>query len=199
MQSETCQRAPTAGQQHNDAALSDGVNRQSRRELPDDRGLFAHTRIAELFRRNTMAPKFLKLFAIPAGCGLLIAAASTAPTIAAAQNAQARQLPEVIVEAGPVNRAVVGRSRTTNAPVESVTVDYHVRYSDLDLVKHSDVMMLHQRVEMAARQACEDLDKLYPLERSRNQTRTCTDEAVRSANQQIEQAITSAQGRRGSH
>lgn len=106
-------------------------------------------------------------------------------------------LPEILIEAGPVNRSVVGRSSSTDAPIESVTVDYHVRYSDLDLVKHADVLALRERIETAARDACGELDKLFPLERSSSQTRTCTRNAINGASEQVQHAIVMAQNEQG--
>ncbi|HTT06386.1 MAG TPA: UrcA family protein [Steroidobacteraceae bacterium] len=106
---------------------------------------------------------------------------------------QSEQLPEVVVEAGPVNRSVVGRSLTTGAPIELVKVDYHVRYADLDLVKHADVMSLQDRIETAARAACGQLDELFPLDGLDRQTRDCVQDAIRAAGPQIQQAIAGAQ------
>lgn len=113
---------------------------------------------------------------------------------AALQNlALAAPLSEVVIEAGPINRTVVGRSATTGAPIESITVDHRVDYSDLDLVKHVDVLTLQQRVEMAARDACAQLDEVFPIGSSYHQTRTCIEEAIHGASQAVQQAITSAQ------
>lgn len=131
---------------------------------------------------------------------LLIAAAAIAgPAMAAERSApaeqveQSEQLPEVVVEAGPINRSVVGRALATGAPIELVTVDYHVRYADLDLVKHADVMTLQDRIETAAKAACGQLDELFPFAESYPQTRDCVQDAVRAAGPQIQQAIAGAQ------
>lgn len=124
---------------------------------------------------------------------LITAAVALLGTGAALQNlALAEPLPEVVIEAGAINHTVVGRSLTTNAPIESTTVDHRVGYSDLDLIRHADVLTLQQRVEMAARDACGRLDDLFPVGSSDQQTRSCIDEAVRGASQQVQQAISSA-------
>lgn len=113
---------------------------------------------------------------------------------AALQNlAVAEPVSEVVVEAGPINRTVVGRAPMTNAPIERITVDHRVDYSDLDLIKHADVQALQQRIEMAAREACGQLDELFPIGSSGHQTRTCIEDAVDGASQQVQQAITGAQ------
>lgn len=104
----------------------------------------------------------------------------------------AEQLPEIVVQAGPVTKTVVGRAYGSGAPIEKVTVDYHVSYSDLDLVKHADVLALNQRVEGAAHDACQQLDDLYPLERPK--LRECTADAIHGASEQVQKAIAAAQG-----
>ncbi|HEY7929963.1 MAG TPA: UrcA family protein [Steroidobacteraceae bacterium] len=135
-----------------------------------------------------------------ASAALLIAAAAIAgPAMAAERSVadeqieQSEQLPEVVVEAGPINRSVVGRALASGAPIELVTVDYHVRYSDLDLVKQADLMTLQERIETAARSACGQLDELFPLDESQRQTGDCIQDAVRAAGPQIQQAIAGAQ------
>lgn len=137
-------------------------------------------------------PKALAIASIP--LALLIGGVGVAEAPAESEHPI---LPEILIEAGPVNRNVVGRSSSTNAPIESVTVDYHVRYSDLDLVKHADVLKLHERIETAARDACGELDKLFPFERSTSQTRTCTRNAINGASEQIQHAIAMAQNVQG--
>jgi len=121
-----------------------------------------------------------------------VAVLATALGLAATAMA-AGQLPEVVVEAGPTHKAVVGRSFTTGAPIELVTVDYHVKYSDLDLQKHTDVVKFHTRVESAARDACRQLDELYPIEKPR--VSTCTQDAVKAAAPQVQAAIAAASDR----
>lgn len=113
-------------------------------------------------------------------------------------SAQDELLPEVVVEAGPVTRSIVGRSLATNMPIERSAVDYHVSYSDLDLTRHADVLTLQDRVGTAARSACGQLDELFPLDSNAlRQTSTCVEDAVRGAAAQIEQAI--ARGQQETH
>jgi len=108
-------------------------------------------------------------------------------------SAQEEVLPEVVVEAGPVTKTVVGRSMFTGAPVERTAVDYHVSYADLDLVKHADVLTLQRRIEDAASSACGQIDELFPLDKSYEETHDCRASAVRSAAPQLQQAIEDAQ------
>jgi len=122
-----------------------------------------------------------------------VTVAVLATTLGFAATAMAAgELPEVTVEAGQTQKTVVGRSRSTNAPIELVTVDYHVRYSDLDLHKHADVLRFHSRVETAARDACRQLDELYPIEKP--QIKTCTHDAIQGASQQVQAAVAAAGG-----
>jgi UrcA family protein len=121
------------------------------------------------------------------GAALSVAVGMSAATLAA------EELSEVLVQAGPVTKTVVGRAYGSGAPIEKVTVDYHVSYADLDLVKHADVLTLNQRVEGAAHDACQQLDELYPLERSKQ--RECMSDAIHGASDQIQKAITAAHNR----
>ncbi|HEX4051287.1 MAG TPA: UrcA family protein [Steroidobacteraceae bacterium] len=133
--------------------------------------------------RNTLVTTAVTLIA-----GLGIAGASIAVAAPAVN-----ELPEVVVEAGPAIKTIVGQAYGTGAPIEKTTMDYHVSYADLDLVKHADVLELNKRVETAAHTACQQLDELNPIERPK--LRSCMDDAVRGASQQIREAITSAQAR----
>lgn len=124
------------------------------------------------------------------------AAAVTAALGMSAAAVAADELNEIIVEAQPLAQStVVGRSLTTGAPIVSVTVDYHVSYADLDLVKHADVLTLNKRVEGAAHDACRQLDELYPIEDP--QAQQCATQAIKSASEQVQKAITAAQDRTG--
>lgn len=125
---------------------------------------------------------------------MAIAATGVAVSMALGFSAMAmaaNELPEIVVEAGPVSKTVVGRAFGSGAPIEKVSVDYHVSYADLDLVKHADVLTLNKRVEDAAHDACQQLDKLYPIERPKLQE--CMHDAVRAATEGVQSAISAAQ------
>jgi len=129
----------------------------------------------------------------------LLAIAATAAAVSAVLSMStatfaAEELNEVTVQAKPLTKTtVVGLSLTTGAPIKSVTVDYHVSYADLDLVKHADVLTLNKRVEGAAHDACRQLDELYPVESPK--LRECTADAVSGASEQVQSAIAAAQNR----
>jgi UrcA family protein len=131
-----------------------------------------------------------KLIAI-AATGAVGAALVVSTAVLAAEELQ--ELPEIVVQAGPVTKTVVGRAYGSGAPIEKVTVDYHVSYADLDLVKHADVLTLNKRVEGAAHDACQQLDELYPIERPK--MRECTADAIHAASEQVQKAIAASQSR----
>jgi UrcA family protein len=124
------------------------------------------------------AAKFA-LFAIGVG----LAGAATA----------AQQLEEITVEGSRMTKEVVGRSSSTGAPIELVTLVRHASYSDLDLSTHNGALELQKRVELTAKAACKELDELFPFNVSSNGTRSCVDKAVRSAKAQVQAAIKSAE------
>ena len=102
----------------------------------------------------------------------------------------AEGLDEVTVEAKPIpSRSVVGRTHS-GLPIEEVTLDHHISYSDLDLVTHAGVMELHSRVQKAAKEACNQLDQLFPTQAAK--ARECTEQASHDASDQVQNAIASA-------
>lgn len=95
--------------------------------------------------------------------GLLILAMSVASNVVLSEDLQ-----EVIVTAtrpglAAVAKNVVGRSSTTGAPVENLTLTWSVGHSDLDLSKHTDAVELERRIHARAKAVCDELDRLLPL------------------------------------
>lgn len=107
-------------------------------------------------------------------------------TAALADNA----METIVVRAEAMTKTVVGRT-TIGAPIEEVTLIHRVSYADLDLATHSGAMALKRRVRETARLACEQLDKLYPLEEK--QEPACIQDALHGAQSQIDEAIASAE------
>ena len=121
-----------------------------------------------LKRRNRIA---LPVAAIPAMALCLLA-----PTTSFAAESDAPA--HVIVEAARVTRKVVGRT-DIGAPIELMSLRAHVKYSDLDLATSAGAAALKGRVSEAARLACLDLDKMYPLlEPDPECARRATDDAA---------------------
>jgi UrcA family protein len=115
--------------------------------------------------------------------GVALAGAATA----------AQQLEPITVEGSRMTKEVVGRSSSTGARIELVTLVRHASYSDLDLSTHSGAVELQERVELTAKAACKELDELFPFNVSSNDTRSCVNKAVRSAKAQVQAAIKSAE------
>lgn len=63
-----------------------------------------------------------------------------------------------------------------------------VRYADLDLTKEADAARLLIRVDFAARYACKQLDRLYPLDPDAN----CLERAITNATPRAKAAIAAA-------
>jgi UrcA family protein len=102
----------------------------------------------------------------------------------------AEELEEVTVEAKPIpSRNIVGRTHS-GLPIEQVTLDHHVSYADLDLVTHAGAMELHSRVQKAAKEACDQLDMVFPTQAA--MARECTAQAIHDAADQVQNAIAAA-------
>ena len=124
--------------------------------------------------------------------GVLIAL--SALFAAAAANAVDTQVTgEVTVQAERPTTKVVGRSQT-GAPVLLSSVQYRVSYSDLELSDPSNAKVLKTRVREAARNACADLSKLYPV--STTGSSDCSAKAEERAMAQVLSAIAAAEARK---
>jgi len=128
--------------------------------------------------------------------GALLACLSLAPVCAAAAQ-QDSPVPQVTIQASHnVTRKIVGRSYT-GIPIELVQLTRHVGYGDLDLAMTSGATELDNRIKATAREACKQLDTLYPLDFSDTSDRQCVRDAVDGAMAQAKQAITAAEQRHG--
>lgn len=90
--------------------------------------------------------------------GLLVANSS-----AIAQPADG-SAPQITVTGSRVVKQTIGRSATTGAAIEVVKIGREVSYGDLNLSTHAGVTKLEDRVKATAKDLCEELNKLYPLE-----------------------------------
>lgn len=95
----------------------------------------------------------------------------------------------VTVRAERATEKVVGRT-SSGMPVVIYELGYRVSYGDLDLATRSGADALKQRVREAAKSACTDLDKLYPLEAP---DRYCAIKAADDAMSQVNAAVDAAQ------
>jgi UrcA family protein len=99
---------------------------------------------------------------------------------------------DVTVQAERPTTKVVGR--TAFAPVILATVQYRISYSDLDLSIPTNAQLLKDRVRDAAREACKDLDKLYPITTSSSSE--CLRKTEQNATPQVLSAIAAAEARK---
>lgn len=99
-------------------------------------------------------------------------------------------LDEITVVAPRLVKRTVGRT-AVGAKVELISLTRHVVYTDLNLVRHADVMTLEQRVDDVAKEACEQLAQMYPL--SDPSTPNCVEQALRSAKAQVDQVVAAAE------
>lgn len=82
---------------------------------------------------------------------------------AAAQTAEALDGPEIVVEAPRAVPLEGTRSPYTGASTIVTTVRISALYGDLDLADPQDSARLMVRLDRVARDACGQLDRLYPL------------------------------------
>ena len=76
-----------------------------------------------------------------------------------------------------------GRSSTTGAPIREVRTSRLVSYRDLDIYSDWGARELHWRIELAAHDACSELDERYPI--GDPDVGDCVSEAVRNAEHQL--------------
>lgn len=76
----------------------------------------------------------------------------------------AQTVGELTVTAPRVVHQQVGRSSITGAPIELISLSRQVNFGDLDLTTDSGAQTLNGRVMDTAKQACAELENLYPLD-----------------------------------
>jgi UrcA family protein len=105
------------------------------------------------------------------------------------------EMPKITVEADHVvQKRQVGRTYT-GIPIEEVSLTRHVGFRDLDLNSPSGRAELDKRINDVAKEACKQLQQLYPLEQWETDTDTCIANAVKNAKAQ-EQAIVASYQRK---
>jgi len=114
-----------------------------------------------------------------AGIGLAILAGPAA----------AQPTEEITITAPRVIHEQVGRSPSTGAAIERISLTRQVSYADLDLTKPAGAAELEKRVGDTAKEACKQLDSLYPLA---PKDPTCIDKATDGGMKQAKAAIDAA-------
>ena len=92
---------------------------------------------------------------------------------------------EVIIKAKRPTVKVIGRG-DLGQPIKLIELSYHVQYGDLNLATSKGDATLKKRVREAARSACNDLDKMYPLS---SPDQRCSLDAEDRAMPQVKHAI----------
>lgn len=100
-----------------------------------------------------------------------------------------QQMEEIHTHADRPTENTIGWS-FTGEPITKVTIQYHVRYDDLDLASSDDVDTLRKRVTVAAFQACADLGRTYS---NLGSNLSCSATARRSARLRVDRAIAQQQ------
>ena len=98
-------------------------------------------------------------------------------------------LPTITVEAPAITQRAVGHN-AAGTPLEQVTVTHRVSYADLNLTTHTGAAELKARVRHAAREACRQINDLYPMQRVN--TDDCVARAVADSSRQVHEAIDAA-------
>jgi len=100
---------------------------------------------------------------------------------------------EIVEVAAPVVHRQVERKGALHRKTETVTLSRPVSYADLDLSKHVDVIVLKNRIEITAKESCEQLSNMSTLHRSSLlEIRRCTKRAIASAEEEVKAAIAAA-------
>jgi UrcA family protein len=84
------------------------------------------------------------------------------------------------VAARGVQKKQVGMSYT-DIPIKEVSLTRKVGFRDLDLASPSGKVELDKRIKAVAKEVCNQLKTLYPLEQLDTDTRTCIADAVQGA------------------
>ena len=113
-----------------------------------------------------------------------------AGVVVASGPALAQETAQVTIQAERTAK-VVGRSYT-GVPIELVTLTRRVSYADLDLSTHTGATELEKRVSDTAKDACKQLDTLYPLTASAGGP-SCVKKATDDAMVQAHAAIAAAE------
>jgi UrcA family protein len=121
---------------------------------------------------------------------LMVLAGITTSGVILGQQTEEIGLEEIIVTAPRlVTTQVVGRT-SAGSKIELITLQRRVSYADLDLAQHANVAQLETRVNELAKEACDDLAKMYPL--SDPKTPDCVRAAVAGAKAQLDAVIAAA-------
>jgi len=136
----------------------------------------------EHIMKNTH-PKHLTISLVLAFTGFFIAA----------DLAVAQQLTEEIVVRAPIERSEARIPIGSSVITQTVNLNQNVSFADLDLTDNADVNKLETRIDAIAKESCQELSDMFPLDRSDMiEMNRCMKNAIASANEQKEMAIAAA-------
>ena len=116
------------------------------------------------------------------------------PALAQAEDeSQAGTVIDEVVVRAPMSRETVTR-RALGSGKEIIEIRRSVSFADLDLSNPEDVLELEQRIEMLARQSCEELEEMFPLEQDDDagNVRRCTREAIKGTEDELRNVVAAA-------
>ena len=97
---------------------------------------------------------------------------------------------EIVVE-GAVERPRVSRGGM-QVPVEQIELKRQVNFADLDLGDDADVTELRSRIEIIAKESCQQLSRMFPRPSDTAEIASCINRAVNSAEEQVRAAVAAA-------
>lgn len=131
-------------------------------------------------RSNVLGLRTLLIAALAASSGI-------ATYTASAQQTAPPEIGEITVEGARPGRSAIG------APINVVTNKRAVSYADISLTTPSGVKVLENRIRDAAKAACDELDRKYPV--TAENSGNCFNNAVAGAMADARVAIESARRR----
>lgn len=124
----------------------------------------------------------------PMSLALVVTGACFAASLAVAQ-----EVIEKIIIRAPYERIKVQSSTSSQFKTEIMELKRLVNIEDLDLTKYADVTELNSRIESVAKESCQKLSDMSPMNRSDPaEMHRCKINAIASAKKQTEQAIAAA-------
>ena len=111
----------------------------------------------------------------------------------AVEESQAGTVIDEVVVRAPMDREIVTR-RAVGSRGEIIELRRSVSFADLDLSKSEDVLELEQRIELAARMSCEELEEMFPFEQDDDAAniRRCTREAIKGTEDELRNVVAAA-------
>ena len=107
--------------------------------------------------------------------------------------AVAQQTTEEVVVSATVERAEVQNAYGMFVKTEITELESQVSIVDLDLSRQADVNKLDTRIADIAKESCQKLSDMFPLDRSdRKEMGHCVSTAIASTNEQVERAVRTA-------